>query len=107
MEVIIDLKLIKNPDDFYNQLTYQVDFGPFFGRNLDAFWDYIDLLEGEKVLFVNYSLLNESLNAFFVEIISIINKYNLNLIRIGLTAKKLIKLDIHDFIPENNRDCPR
>lgn len=45
MEVVIDLKVISIPNDFYEQLTSQVDFGPFFGRNLDAFWDFMDLLE--------------------------------------------------------------
>lgn len=48
MEVVIDLHQIKSPHDFYEQLTKQVDFGAFFGRNLDALWDYIDLLEEKK-----------------------------------------------------------
>lgn len=48
MEVIIDCSLLSNEDDFYSQLTNQIDLGVFFGRNIDAFWDYIGLLYGKK-----------------------------------------------------------
>ena len=48
MEVIIDCSLLLDEEDFYTQLIKQVDFGEFFGRNLDAFWDYIGLLYEKK-----------------------------------------------------------
>ena len=61
MEVIIDCSLLLDEEDFYTQLIKQVDFGEFFGRNLDAFWDYIGLLYEKKIIFLNYgSLPNES-----------------------------------------------
>ncbi|MFA9500930.1 barstar family protein [Mannheimia sp. E30BD] len=51
MEVVIDLHQIKSPHDFYDQLTKQVDFGAFFGNNLNAFWDYIGLLEEKNIFY--------------------------------------------------------
>lgn len=96
MEVVIDLKLMETPTDFYDQLTSQVDFGPFFGRNLDAFWDFIDLLEGEKIIFLNYHLLKDEMNDFFVKIISMINESNLNTIRARLSLERIIHTHIYD-----------
>lgn len=76
MEVVIDLQQINTPHDFYEQLTKQVDFGAFFGKNLNAFWDYIGLLE-EKILFINFSLLDNGMYEFIIKIVSMINEYNL------------------------------
>lgn len=65
MEVVIDLKQMKSPNDFYEQLVRQVDFGVFFGRNLNAFWDYIGLLEEKEISFINYALLTDDMRFFF------------------------------------------
>lgn len=97
MEVVIDLNLIKTSDDFYDQLASQVDFGPFFGRNLDAFWDYIGLLEEKKLSFINYSLLSDDVKSFFLDIISMISEYNSSLIRIGVISERLIHISICDY----------
>ena len=51
MEVIIDCSLLLDEEDFYTQLIKHVDFGEFFGRNLDAFWDYIGLLYEKNNIF--------------------------------------------------------
>jgi ribonuclease inhibitor len=34
-------KSIRSPEDFYDQLTRQLHFPDYFGRNLDALWDVL------------------------------------------------------------------
>lgn len=96
MEIVIDLKKITSNDNFYAQLTSQVDFGEFFGRNLNAFWDCIDLLSGVRIYFVNYSMLNYDMKEFFIKIIFLINEYNINQIRLGLSPKTFIETRVLD-----------
>lgn len=98
MEVIIDLGLMSSKDDFYTQLTKQVDFGEFFGCNLNALWDYIDLLEGKRIIFLNYSLLKNDIHDFLVDIIDLINEYNVLTIKAKLSAKRLIYVLVYDDI---------
>ena len=76
MEVIIDCSLLFDEDDFYIQLTKQVDFGEFFGRNLDAFWDYIGLLYEKKIIFLNYGSLSNNMALFVNKVINLINESN-------------------------------
>lgn len=106
MEVVIDLHQIKSPHDFYEQLTKQVDFGAFFGRNLDALWDYIDLLEEKKISFINYSFLDYCMYDFIAEVVSMINEYNLEKIKVRLNSRGGIYLNIYSgagkFIPQSN-----
>jgi RNAse (barnase) inhibitor barstar len=96
MEIVINLKEMTSNDNFYDQLTSQVDFGEFLGRNLNAFWDYIDLLGGVRIYFVNYSMLNYDMKEFFIKTISLINEYNINQIRLGLSPKTFIETRILD-----------
>lgn len=49
MEIIFNGEEISSEKDFYDSLLKQVpEFGQYFGFNLDAFNDYIGLLEGKK-----------------------------------------------------------
>lgn len=50
----------------------------FFGYNLDAFWDYIYLLYGKKIVFINYSQLSKDNCKFIDEVIYLINENNVN-----------------------------
>ncbi|MGR6681224.1 barstar family protein, partial [Avibacterium paragallinarum] len=73
MEIIIDLNKIRCELDFYTQLMSQEkEFGIYFGKNLDALWDYIGLLGGKKINFINYNFLNNELRKFFFNVIDII-----------------------------------
>ncbi|QLB16202.1 hypothetical protein A6B40_00675 [Mannheimia varigena] len=94
MEVVIDLQKIKSPHDFYEQLTQQVDFGAFFGRNLDAFWDILTCWK-KKILFINFSLLDDDIYEFIINIVSMINEYNLEKIKLRLRSREFIHLNIY------------
>ena len=77
MEIVIDGNYIFKKDDFFDQLYGRgIDFGSYFGRNLSAFNDYIDLLEGRKIIWNNIKISRERLPDFVEKIIDIINQYN-------------------------------
>ena len=76
MEVIIDCGLLSDERDFYFQLISQVDFGEFFGCNLDALWDYIGLLYGKKIVFVNYQKLSSEMKLFINKVMKLIDESN-------------------------------
>jgi ribonuclease inhibitor len=39
VRVVIDGKTVKSEKDIHGQLSRQLDFGPYYGNNLDALWD--------------------------------------------------------------------
>jgi ribonuclease inhibitor len=39
VRVVIDGKAIRSAADLHDQLAGPLDFGPYYGRNLDALWD--------------------------------------------------------------------
>ncbi|MER0444437.1 barstar family protein [Streptomyces sp. Edi4] len=39
MRVVIDGALVESPADLHQVLAGPLDFGPYYGRNLDALWD--------------------------------------------------------------------
>jgi ribonuclease inhibitor len=39
MRVTINGALIRSESDLHDTLAQQLDFGPYYGRNLDALWD--------------------------------------------------------------------
>lgn len=39
MRITIDGSLIRTESDLHDALSRQLDFGPYYGRNLDALWD--------------------------------------------------------------------
>ena len=92
MEVIIDCSLLLDEEDFYTQLIKQVDFGEFFGRNLDAFWDDIGLLYEKKIIFLNYGSLPNDMILFVNKIINLINESNAE--HKGIDKRYLISIEI-------------
>ena len=76
--IIINGNYIFSEDDFFNSLCKQVpELGCYFGRNLDALNDYIDLLSGKKILWGNFNLSLERLGSDFMEwLFYIIENYN-------------------------------
>ncbi|MFZ7107937.1 barstar family protein [Avibacterium avium] len=94
MEIIIDLNKIRCESDFYTQLMSQEkEFGIYFGKNLDALWDYIGLLGGKKIIFINYNFLNNKLRKFF-NVIDMIYSYNLEIIKNKLGSEHLISVSV-------------
>jgi ribonuclease inhibitor len=39
MRVILDGSRVKSEDDLHRELVSLLDFGPYYGANLDALWD--------------------------------------------------------------------
>ncbi len=40
-KIIIDGKIIKTASEIYQLLNKELDFGPYFGNNMDALWDVL------------------------------------------------------------------
>ncbi|EKY3120947.1 barstar family protein, partial [Cronobacter turicensis] len=38
-EIILDGKKIENESEFHSVMSDLLNFGPYYGRNLDALWD--------------------------------------------------------------------
>ncbi len=77
MEIIFNGEEISSEKDFYDSLLKQVpEFGQYFGFNLDAFNDYIGLLEGKKIIWNNSMLSRVRLGDLFLEIIKLIDENN-------------------------------
>jgi ribonuclease inhibitor len=41
MRVVLDGSAIRTERDFHRQLARLLDFGPYYGNNLDALWDRV------------------------------------------------------------------
>jgi ribonuclease inhibitor len=39
MRVVLNGNEVRSESDFHDALAVQLDFGPYYGRNLDALWD--------------------------------------------------------------------
>ncbi|SMB80004.1 Barstar (barnase inhibitor) [Pasteurella testudinis DSM 23072] len=89
MEIVLEGIDISNEYDVYFELWKQEpEFGPYFGFNIHALWDYIGLLEGDSIVWNNSELSRDRLGDDFYKIISLFNDWNKNI----STEDKKIKL---------------
>ncbi|XVV39309.1 barstar family protein [Streptomyces sp. CA-100214] len=58
MRVTIDGSLIQSESDLHDALARELDFGPFYGRNLDALWDRLstDVERPIEILWENFEV---------------------------------------------------
>jgi len=54
MKVFIDGRMIKNESDLHLILSSKLDFGPYYGKNLDALWDSLSDVERPVELIWQY-----------------------------------------------------
>ena len=93
MEIIFDTREINSESDFYNLLSKQHSgFCDYFGCNIDAFRDYVGLLEGDTLVFLNYDLGRIKMDNFYTKIINIINEWNAILDKAKVDKERMIKI---------------
>ncbi|WP_267965316.1 barstar family protein [Testudinibacter sp. TR-2022] len=91
--MILNGNNILSESDFYDELKkIHPDFGYYFGRNLNALRDYVGLLDGYTIRWVNYKYSKEKLKDNFEVIINIFHEYNENILNNGLNKDGMIKL---------------
>lgn len=75
-EKILDGKEIKNESDFHMAISDLLDFGPYYGRNLDALWDRLstDVERPVNIIWLDSELSRKRLGECFDKIIQIFEK---------------------------------
>ncbi|WNG33076.1 barnase inhibitor [Archangium violaceum] len=76
MLVELDGSRIKSERDFHEQLSRKLDFGPYYGRNLDALWDRLsaDVERPVKLIWKDAEVSRLALGAVFDRIVSILRR---------------------------------
>lgn len=76
MIVEIDGRIIREEADFHRELASALDFGPYYGRNLDALWDRLSTdVERPVALIWNYSAESRaSLGETFDKIVQVLSR---------------------------------
>ena len=72
-EIILDGDRVQSVDDFHDLLSQMLDFGPYYGRNLNALWDRLstDVERPIKIIWSNSELSKKYLGEYFDKIIQI------------------------------------
>ncbi|EOZ3810158.1 TPA: barstar family protein [Citrobacter youngae] len=75
-EIILDGKKIQNESDFHSVMSDLLDFGPYYGRNLDALWDRLstDIERPVKIIWLHSELSRQNLGESFDRIIQIFER---------------------------------
>ncbi len=84
--VVLEGSLIHSEQDFHNQISKLLNFGPYYGYNLDALWDMISSGIGDfcYLRWVDSSFSKKTLgNECFNTIISLFNEVKKNDAYIG------------------------
>lgn len=75
-EIILDGATIKNESDFHRVISEMLNFGPYYGRNLDALWDRLstDVERPVKIIWLDSELSKNFLGEYFEKIIKIFER---------------------------------
>ncbi|HDI3034256.1 TPA: barstar family protein [Cronobacter turicensis] len=75
-EIILDGKKIENESEFHSVMSDLLNFGPYYGRNLDALWDRLstDVERPVKIIWLNSVLSRNNLGYSFDQIIKIFER---------------------------------
>lgn len=70
---IINGKLIKTEDDFHKTIAELLDFGPYYGNNLDALWDRLstDIERPLKIIWNDSEVSKKNLREIYDTIINL------------------------------------
>ncbi|WP_127960273.1 barstar family protein [Serratia microhaemolytica] len=87
--VIIDGLYINTESDFHRILSERLDFGSYYGANLDALWDRLsnDVERPVKLVWVNSKLSEQRLGDTFFKIINILERVKVEDIQFNLDDK--------------------
>lgn len=93
MEVIIKGRDVLTPEDFYKQLSNQVpELGDYFGNNLDALWDYVDLFDGKTIIWNDFLISEKNLGDYVYKILNIYKDRNKQLMLKNMKEIEIILL---------------
>lgn len=75
-KVILDGSKIESESDFHKTISELLDFGPYYGRNLDALWDRLstDVERPIEVIWLNSEKSRECLGECFYKIVETFEK---------------------------------
>lgn len=75
-DIILDGQNIHTEADFHRVLSELLDFGPYYGKNLDALWDRLstDVERPVKIIWLHSALSNQRLGERFDKIIKIFER---------------------------------
>ncbi|QRK12081.1 barstar family protein [Archangium violaceum] len=76
MLVELDGSRLRSERDFHEQLARMLDFGPYYGRNLDALWDRLsaDVERPVKLVWKDAEVSRLAMGAVFDRIVRILRK---------------------------------
>ncbi|MBA0219862.1 barstar family protein [Pectobacterium brasiliense] len=76
--IILDGDKQKTPNDIYDFFSKEFDFGPYFGRNADALYDFMIPIDNEYKPLVlewkNSSVFKNNYPDEFVRLVSVFNR---------------------------------
>lgn len=72
-ELILDGATIQNESDFHSVMSNLLNFGPYYGRNLNALWDRLstDVERPMKIIWLDSEKSKKCLGEYFNKIIQI------------------------------------
>lgn len=75
-DIIVDGLEIYTESDVHRVLANLLDFGPYYGRNLDALWDRLstDVERPVRIVWLHSDLSKQRLGEFFDRIIQILER---------------------------------
>jgi ribonuclease inhibitor len=74
--IILDGRNIHTESDFHSLLAKLLDFGPYYGKNLDALWDRLstNVERPVKIIWLHSELSSQRLGVCFDKIIQILER---------------------------------
>ncbi|MCA6222966.1 barstar family protein [Photorhabdus antumapuensis] len=87
--IILNGKDICSENDFHQMLSEQLEFGCYYGNNLDALWDRFsnDVERPITIIWLNSELSHQYLGDTFEKIVAILNRVKEQDINFKLTDK--------------------
>ncbi|ELQ6264774.1 barnase inhibitor [Cronobacter malonaticus] len=75
-EIILNGKNLENESEFHSVMSDLLNFGPYYGRNLDALWDRLstDVERPVKIIWLNSDLSKNNLGQSFDRIIQVFER---------------------------------
>ncbi|WP_240782875.1 MULTISPECIES: barstar family protein [unclassified Rahnella] len=78
-QLYLDGTRVLTEKEFHSIISASLDFGPYYGRNLDALWDRLstDIERPVKIIWLNSELSRVGLGSYFDKIIAVFERVKL------------------------------
>lgn len=75
-QLYLDGTRVQSEKEFHSIISESLDFGPYYGRNLDALWDRLstDIERPVKIIWLNSELSRMGLRSYFDKIIAVFER---------------------------------